>query len=163
MQSVLRYIAPTTWPVTSLVWVSVCRSPQCRPGLPVGARVVPQCCCDTCVFVCVWVCLCVFVCVCVFVGVFEFVCVCVCVGVALQSVLRYIAPTMWPATSLVWDSVRGSPHCGPGLPVGARVVPQCCCDTGEFVCVSVCLCVCVCVCICVCVCACVLVLLCSQC
>ena len=96
--------------------------------------------------------LCVFVCLCACVS--ACVHVCLCVGVAMQSVLRYIAPTTWPVTSLVWDSVRASPHCGPGLPVGARVVPQCCCDTGEFVCVCVFVCVFVFVCACVLVCWC---------
>ena len=86
--------------------------------------------------------MCVYMCLCV--------CMCMHVAVAMQSVLRYIAPTTWPVTSLVWDSVRGSPHCGPGLPIVARVEPQFCCNT--CVCIhvqlyiyrSVCACACCC-------------------
>ena len=98
----------------------------------------------------------VHVCVCVHV----FMCACVSVAVAMQSVLRYIAPTTWPVTSLAWDSVRGLPHGRPGLPVGARVVPQCCCKTFAYVRVqlyvytSACACACVCTCVCVCMCEC---------
>ena len=99
-------------------------------------------------------------CACVCVHVFVCACMCMRVAVAVQAVLRYIAPTTWPVTSLAWDSVRGSPHGRPGLPVGARVVPQCCCKTCAYVHVQVyiytsaCACACVCTCVCVCMCEC---------